>query len=126
MSPWQIAKLWTTRGMHLDIILQIYAVRWPTEWRKRFEGIKQLVKEIKQDAVQQRLHLVQRSMERGKACKEREDIPQAIVEYANGIMYTLPWFDECGHQGDDIDQLIQLCVTCILTMLTSAADSASP
>lgn len=124
MSPWQIAKLWVNRGMHLLLILQIYELRWGDKGLQKLENIKHIVKGLPGTALRQRLKLVRQTLIRGKECvsvvvtltsrkKAGQDVVHMLVEYANAVMYTLPWFDEAGPINPDVDQLIILYVTCL-------------
>ncbi|BEJ17420.1 hypothetical protein CspHIS471_0608210 [Cutaneotrichosporon sp. HIS471] len=124
MSPWQIAKLWMDRGMHLQIIRQIYQLRWENDGARRFNNILELVKSLEEHKVAQRLSLVRQTLGRGRENKEKEDFVQTLVEYANAFMYTLPWFDEAGTLNSSINKLIELRGLCF-AMIARAAGQYS-
>ncbi|GMK57636.1 hypothetical protein CspeluHIS016_0404700 [Cutaneotrichosporon spelunceum] len=135
MSPCQIAKLWLDRGMHLQIIRQIYELRWEHEGFTRFNNIRDLVKNLGQLSVAQRLKLVQQTLNRGLEFvrywaklnprrKVKQDFVQTLVEYANAFMYTLPWFPEAGIFDSDVNKLIQFRGLCFAMIARAAGQYA--
>ncbi|BEI96089.1 hypothetical protein CcaverHIS631_0110380 [Cutaneotrichosporon cavernicola] len=124
MSPCQIAKLWMDRGMHLQIIRQIYQLRWVNDGAQRFNNILELVKSLEEHKVAQRLSLVRQTLGSGRKNKDKEDFVQTLVEYANAFMYTLPWFEEAGALNSDINNLIKLRGLCF-AMIARAAGQYS-
>ncbi|CAK9784773.1 unnamed protein product [Cutaneotrichosporon oleaginosum] len=112
MSPWQIAKLWVTRGMHLQIVVEIYKLRFGDEHRRKLDGIMDFVRSVKEHQIEQRLQFVRRTLAAGKEKKAKEDFVQTLGQYANAILWTLPWFDEAGPFCPDINTLIVLRGQC--------------